>query len=133
MNASPIERYALERAVDAAVHVAKAVSPTPTQAAMEVVCAFLIAQEQLRRADKAAQPLTQDDKDAQALADAVLRSVGFDGTQTPQTTRAMTLFGLPLLLRTRLPNRTDGPAPSAAPRRGGVVQAVWQWLVRRPA
>ena len=127
------EQYALERAVDAAAHVAQRVSPTPVQAAMEVMCAFLIAQEQLRRANKEAGPLTEDEKAARELSDLMLKSVGFDGAQSAQTTRAMTLFGLPLLLRTRLPNVTDVPAPPAAPRRGGVVQAVWQWIVRRPA
>ena len=126
-------KYALHRAVDAATHVAKTVSPTPTQAAMEVMCAFLIAQEQLRRANKEAKPLTQDEQATKELADAMLKSVGFDGAQSAQTTRAMTLFGLPVLLRVRQPNLTDASARPDLPRRDGSLQAVWRWLARRSA
>lgn len=125
-----IEKYALERATDAAWHVAQRVSPTPVQASLEVMCAFLIAKEQLRRANKEAEPLTDDDRSARELAEIALKSTGFDCGRTPQTNRAMVLFGLPLLWRIRLPNVTDGPERTDAPRRGGVLRAVRQWIFR---
>lgn len=85
------EQQALALCVDAAVAVAKKTAATPTEAAMQVACAYLVAREQLQQSE----PIEPSD-----AVDAMMKSAGFKPTDF-ETTRVMQALGLKPLLQFR--------------------------------
>ena len=124
------ELRALEAATNAAQSVAARTAATPCEAAMEVVCAFLVAREQLRRANKEADRSLEESSAAAKISEALLTASGFSAPD-PLTSRAMTLLGLQPLLRIRQSKDPSRPAPSVPPHPGEARTGVLGRLLRR--
>lgn len=128
---SEVEALALTEATRAARAVAERTSPTPAQAAMDVMCAYLVARAQLDCATQIDPELTEDQKKALSLVHAVLKNVGIEPPVSKQVLRFMQDRGVPLLLTVRPPSAPDAAVRPSAPRRDGVLRSVWRWIARR--
>lgn len=90
----------LNAAIRAAEYALQRQDVTPAEAAMQVVCAYLIADKQLNIAS--GEPLTS------AVSDAVLKAVGLEPLDE-KTYRAMRLLGLQPLLRLQTTKTESAP------------------------
>lgn len=127
MGASLDER-ALLIAVETAQAVAQRTAPNAATAAMEVMCAYLIADAQLQIAKKQRDPIKDP---CGELADRLLAAAGFE-MPSADAMRAMGLLGLQPLLRMKQSMPTGVLVPLDVPRRGGWRKAVSDWLLRTP-
>lgn len=125
------EELALEAAVTAAQRAAELHGIKPCEAAMEVMCAFLVARQQLRMANKEGDKSFDDAMTQARVTDALMTSVGFSAPD-PVTVRAMVLLGLQPLLRIRSSSDPSPPAQPEPPRPDAAKTAAPWWRLRRP-